>query len=107
MTDPKPLATGRLGRFASLARAGLGTAVSMAVGSASGVERVSSGVDRLVQAGFDRLGPVRRAREEMARLKSRLEELEASLDRIEGAEPVEPAATAARPRRTVRRKQPA
>lgn len=33
------LATGRLGRFASLARAGLGSAASMALGSSSGVER--------------------------------------------------------------------
>jgi predicted unusual protein kinase regulating ubiquinone biosynthesis (AarF/ABC1/UbiB family) len=32
------LATGRLGRFASLARAGLGTAASVAMGSSSGVE---------------------------------------------------------------------
>jgi predicted unusual protein kinase regulating ubiquinone biosynthesis (AarF/ABC1/UbiB family) len=32
------LATGRLGRFASLARAGLGTAASVAFGSSSGVE---------------------------------------------------------------------
>ena len=49
----------------------------------NGVERVQTGVDRLVQAGIDRLGPVRRAREEMGRLKTRLEELEASLDRFE------------------------
>lgn len=46
----------------------------------SGVEHVQHGVDRLVQASFDRLGPVRRAREEMARLKARLEDLEASLE---------------------------
>jgi polyhydroxyalkanoate synthesis repressor PhaR len=45
----------------------------------SGVEQVSHGVDRLVQASIDRLGPVRRAREEMSSLRSRLEQLEASL----------------------------
>lgn len=38
------LTTGRLGRFASLARAGLGTAASMALGSSGGVEKA---VERL------------------------------------------------------------
>jgi len=50
---------------------------------ASGVEQVQTGVDRLVQASIDRLGPVRRAREEMSRLKARLEDLETSLKRLE------------------------
>lgn len=45
----------------------------------SGVEQVQSGVDRLVQASIDRLAPVRRAREEMSSLRSRLEQLEESL----------------------------
>lgn len=45
----------------------------------SGVEHAKQGVDRLVQASVDRLAPVRRAREEMSRLRSRLEELEATL----------------------------
>ncbi len=45
----------------------------------SGVEQVQHGVDRLVQASVDRLAPVRRAREEMTRLRTRLDELEASL----------------------------
>lgn len=49
----------------------------------SGVEHVQSGVDHLVQASIDRLAPVRRAREEMVRLKARLEDLEASLSRLE------------------------
>jgi len=48
----------------------------------SGVEHVQHGVDRLVQASMDRLGPLRRAREEMARLKTQLEELEASLSAL-------------------------
>jgi len=39
----------------------------------SGVEQVQTGVESLVQASIDRLGPVRRAREEMARLRERLE----------------------------------
>jgi polyhydroxyalkanoate synthesis repressor PhaR len=45
----------------------------------TGVEQVQHGVDRLVQASIDRLGPVRRAREEMSSLRSRLEQLETSL----------------------------
>ncbi len=61
----------------------------------SGVEHVQHGVDRLVQASFDRLGPVRRAREEMSRLKARLEDLEASLTRLE-AEPPASAGNGAR-----------
>lgn len=58
-----------------------------------GMEQVQTGVDRLVQAGIDRLGPVRRAREEMSRLKSRLEDLEASLSRLE-TEPLAAAGSA-------------
>jgi polyhydroxyalkanoate synthesis repressor PhaR len=45
----------------------------------TGVEQVQHGVDRLVQASIDRFGPVRRAREEMSSLRSRLEQLETSL----------------------------
>lgn len=45
----------------------------------SGVEQIQVKMDRLVQASIDRIGPVRRAREEMTRLRERLEELEASL----------------------------
>lgn len=49
----------------------------------SGVEQLQTRMDRLVQASIDRIGPVRRAREEMARLRERLEELEGSLAEIE------------------------
>jgi polyhydroxyalkanoate synthesis repressor PhaR len=49
----------------------------------TGVEQVHQKVDRFVQASIDRLGPVRRAREEMDRLRDRLEELESSLSKIE------------------------
>ena len=49
----------------------------------SGFEQVSSGVDRLVQASIDRLGPVRRVREEMSSLLARLEQLESSLTDLE------------------------
>ena len=45
----------------------------------TGMEQVQHGVDRLI----DRLGPVRRAREEMSSLRARLEELEASLAELE------------------------
>ena len=50
----------------------------------SGVEQMHQKVDRFVQASIDRLGPVRKAREEMDRLRGRLEELETSLARLEG-----------------------
>ncbi len=53
----------------------------------SGVEQVQHGVDRLVQASIDRVGPLRRAREEMGVLRSRLEGLEASLKNLEGGAP--------------------
>lgn len=45
----------------------------------SGMEQVQQGVDRLI----DRLGPVRRAREEMSSLRTRLEQLESSLAELE------------------------
>lgn len=49
----------------------------------SGVERLGEGAGRLLQAGVDRLGPVRRMREETEMLRRRLEELEASLETLE------------------------
>lgn len=49
----------------------------------SGVEQVQERVERVVQAGIDRLGPVRRAREEMDHLRQRLSELETTLSRLE------------------------
>jgi polyhydroxyalkanoate synthesis repressor PhaR len=55
----------------------------------SGVEQVQQGVDRLMQASIDRLGPVRRAREEMSSLRSRLEQLETSLAALEATGPAE------------------
>jgi polyhydroxyalkanoate synthesis repressor PhaR len=48
----------------------------------TGMEQVQHGVDKLI----DRLGPVRKAREEMSSLRSRLEELEASLVELERAD---------------------
>lgn len=54
------------------------------------VEQVQSGVDRLVKASFDRLAPVRRAREEMVVLRQRLDDLERSLEDlgpVSGEEP--------------------
>lgn len=48
----------------------------------TGMEQVQNGVDKLI----DRLGPVRRAREEMSSLRARLEELEASLAELERAD---------------------
>ena len=59
----------------------------------SGVEQVQHGVDRVVKASIDRLEPVRQARQEMTRLRSRLEELEESLAELE-AKSLEPPAVA-------------
>jgi len=50
----------------------------------NGVEQLQHRMDRLVQASMDRIGPVRRAREEMGLLRERLEELEVSLAAFEG-----------------------
>lgn len=52
----------------------------------SGVEQVQHGVDRLVRASVDRLGPVRRVREEMNNLRTRLESLETTLADLEVAD---------------------
>ncbi len=49
----------------------------------SGVGHIQNSMDRLVQASIDKIGPVRRAREEMSQLRRRLEELEASLASID------------------------
>ncbi|HEX2252289.1 MAG TPA: polyhydroxyalkanoate synthesis regulator DNA-binding domain-containing protein [Thermoanaerobaculia bacterium] len=66
----------------------------------SGVEQVQHGVDRLVQASVDRLGPVRRAREEMTRLRDQLERLEGSLSRLESERSAERAAATTPPPRS-------
>jgi polyhydroxyalkanoate synthesis repressor PhaR len=55
----------------------------------SGVEHVQQSMDKMVKASIDRLGPVRQAREEMTRLRSRLEELEESLAELEATGVVE------------------
>ena len=49
----------------------------------SGVAQLNQGVDRLVQAGVGRIGPVRRVREEADVLRKRLEHLESALSRLE------------------------
>jgi len=72
----------------------------------SGVGHVQGGVDRIVTASIDRLGPVRRAREEMLRLRSRLEELEDSLSEFESENGEEELASKPKPkpRRKVQKK---
>jgi polyhydroxyalkanoate synthesis repressor PhaR len=49
----------------------------------SGVEQVQHRMDRFLQSSIDRLAPVRKAREEMDRLRERLEQLEGSLNNLE------------------------
>ena len=53
----------------------------------TGMGTLQSGVDRLLQASIDRLGPVKQVREETALLRRRLEELEAALSRLETPRP--------------------
>lgn len=49
-----------------------------------GEETVRSGVEKILEAGFDRLGPLRKAREEMSLLRARIEQLESALTDLEG-----------------------
>ena len=49
----------------------------------TGVQTMQQGVDRLLEASIDKIGPVRRAREEMTHLRSRLEDLEQSLANLD------------------------
>jgi polyhydroxyalkanoate synthesis repressor PhaR len=55
----------------------------------TGVEQLQHGVDRILRAGVDRVGPLREAREETQVLRRRLEELEATLSRLETASSVD------------------
>lgn len=49
----------------------------------SGVSQVQKGLSRLVQASFDRLGPVKEARQEMKNLRQKLEQIERTLSSLE------------------------
>ncbi len=74
----------------------------------SGMEQIQSKIDRLVQTSVERLKPIRRAREEMSELRSRLDDLEAALGALE-ANPTGVAGSgpsAPRPRRAARRGTP-
>lgn len=67
-----------------------------------GVDQVQGKMNRFVQSSIDRLGPVRRAREEMSQLRDRLSQLERALDdldREDGASAAEAKAAAPRRRR--------
>ena len=59
----------------------------------SGVKQINQRVDRLLQAGVERVAPIREVREETQVLRERLEQLEATLARIEA----QPAASAPAP----------
>lgn len=49
----------------------------------TGVQSLQEGVDRLLQASVDRVGPLRRVRDETSELRRRLESLESVLEQIE------------------------
>ena len=55
----------------------------------SGVEQFAQGMDKLIQAGAERVKPLRDVREETQVLRTRLEELEASLTRLEARAPAD------------------
>lgn len=69
---------------------------------ATGVESIQQGVDRLLQASVDRVGPLRRVRDETEELRRRLERLEAVLEEIDQHPPAVRAG-AHREKATVRR----
>jgi polyhydroxyalkanoate synthesis repressor PhaR len=69
---------------------------------AGGMEQVHSGFDRLVEASLQRLGPVREVRQEMARVRERLERLEGLISEMEeqhGNDTDRPDGSAGRPDR--------
>ncbi len=49
----------------------------------TGVGQLQSGVDLLLRASVDRIGPVKKIREETSRLRDRLDELETALAQVE------------------------
>ena len=67
----------------------------------SGVEQVQIGVEKLLEASLDRIGPVRRAREDMESLKERIAQLEAALARAEAGKGPVSGGRAARAARSV------
>ena len=71
----------------------------------SGVEQVQHGMDKMVRASIDRFGPVREAREEMTRLRSRLEELEDSLAELETAPESRPPVKHSKAKKTTTKKK--
>jgi len=73
----------------------------------SSVEHVQESVDKVVRASIDRLGPVRQAREEMTRLRTRLEELEESLVELEETGGVQPQKPSAKAKKAPSKKAPA
>jgi polyhydroxyalkanoate synthesis repressor PhaR len=72
----------------------------------TGVQSLQDGVDRLIQASVDRVGPLRRVRDETLELRRRLEALESVLQQIDerGALGGEPGANGRAPKRAAKRK---
>ncbi len=51
------------------------------------MEQVNARIDRLVEASIQRLGPVRETRQEMTRVRERLDKLERLIDELTAEEP--------------------
>lgn len=55
----------------------------------SGVESLSQGVDRLLQASVDRVGPLRQLRDEVRQMRAKIDALEQAIQELEeGREPM-------------------
>lgn len=72
----------------------------------TGVQSLQDGVGRLIQASVDRVGPLRRVRDETLDLRKRLEALEAVLEQIDerGAPAGVPGENGRTPKRAIKRK---
>ena len=73
----------------------------------TGVDQMQQGVDRFLEASMDKLAPIRRARDEMTTLRSRLEDLEGSLRRLEKGSGTGKARAKKSPARKAAKKAPA
>jgi polyhydroxyalkanoate synthesis repressor PhaR len=68
------------------------------------VQSLQDGVDRLIQASVDRVGPLRRVRDETEDLRKRLEALEAALEQIDAGPAVAAGDNGRAPKRSAKRK---
>jgi hypothetical protein len=56
----------------------------------TGVESLSQGVDRLLQASVDRVGPLRELRDEVRQMREKIDMLESAITEIEDGREMTP-----------------